>query len=287
MLRNWMIVAGVLGAGAPGVLGGEGHGLGEPARTGVDGIDVHYESAGAGETTIVCVHGWASDGRVWAGQFEGLTDRARLIAIDLPGHGLSDAPEIDYTCGLFVRAIAAVMDAEDLERAVLMGHSNGVPMIKAFEMAHPDRTSALIAVDGAMVRMFTREQAEPFLAQLSSDQYREIATGFLRGMLRDSFDEATKQDLERMMLSTPQHVMVEAMEATLADSVWEPDPIACPLLMVQAPNPMWSEEYVDSVRGLAPHVDYRTMDDVTHFLMMEEPAAFNEIVEDFLDNAGL
>ncbi len=265
---------------------GDDHGLGEARAVEFQGMSVHYESAGEGDTTILCVHGWASDGRVFAGQFAGLADRARLIAIDLPGHGFSDAPQVEYTVDLFAGAIASVMDAEGVESAVLMGHSNGVPVIKTFERAHPERTRAMVCIDGAMLRTFTREQAEPWLAMLRSPQYKDMASNALTAMLQNKFDDETKAELESMMLSTPQHVMVSAMEATLADEIWEPDPIDCPVLMVQAPNPMWHAEYENSVREFVPQLDYRLMPGVTHFLMMEEPEEFNAMVVAFLDESG-
>jgi pimeloyl-ACP methyl ester carboxylesterase len=55
-----------------------------------------------------------------------------------------------------------------------------------------------------------------------------------------------------------------------------------PLLVINAPNPIWSAEYEARVRKLAPRVDYRTIPGTGHFLMQEKPDAFNTVLLEFL-----
>src|SRR5687767_3287453 len=64
-----------------------------PARfVSLDGTRVRYESFGEGREAIVFVHGWAGDTSVWRYQVPEFAKRARVIALDLPGHGASDKP---------------------------------------------------------------------------------------------------------------------------------------------------------------------------------------------------
>jgi pimeloyl-ACP methyl ester carboxylesterase len=46
-------------------------------------------------------------------------------------------------------------------------------------------------------------------------------------------------------------------------------------LVINAPNPMWTDLYRDYVRSLSPKTDYRQLDGVGHWLMLEKPAEFN------------
>src|SRR4051812_2454678 len=81
---------------------------GESRSAEFDGIKVHYTNYGAGDTTLVLVHGWACDESVWGGQLP-LATRMRLITVDLPGHGQSDKPQIGYTMDLYARALDCVL----------------------------------------------------------------------------------------------------------------------------------------------------------------------------------
>src|SRR5437588_7839908 len=76
----------------------------------VDHLKVHYTNYGKGETTLVFVHGWACDETVWNDQAPALSEKIRVITIDLPGHGQSDKPNtISYDKNLYVRAIEGVI----------------------------------------------------------------------------------------------------------------------------------------------------------------------------------
>jgi len=255
----------------------------------VDGIRVPFTQAGTGSEAVVFVHGWAGDRSFWQAQ---LADPAlgrgrRLIAMDLPGHGQSDAPKTAYTMDLFVRSIAAVMDKAGVERAVLVGHSNGTPMVREFYRKYPERTAGLVVVDGALRSYFTNStQWNEFIAPLRTKDYKKNAARLVESWIKPIGDEALKKRISKAMLSTPQWVMVGAMEAVSAPSVWAEDTIGVPTLVVLAESPFWSAGYEEWVKRLAPRCEYHVMDNVSHFLMMERPAEFNRIMSLWLDANG-
>src|SRR5262249_16564369 len=66
----------------------------------LDGLRVHYKLVGHGHATpIVFVHGWTCDMSSWTKQVPFFAESGRVVALDLPGHGGSDKPEIPYTYG--------------------------------------------------------------------------------------------------------------------------------------------------------------------------------------------
>jgi pimeloyl-ACP methyl ester carboxylesterase len=75
-----------------------------------------------------------------------------VVAVDLPGHGKSDKPLLDYDGPLFARAVRAAMDAEKIKRAVLVGHSMGTEIAGRLLHDAPDRVVALVSVDGVVMR---------------------------------------------------------------------------------------------------------------------------------------
>src|SRR5262245_39487109 len=103
-----------------------------PAAT-VDGLKLNWRSAGAGEQTLILVHGWTCDSSSWQYQVTSLSKKFRMITMDLPGHGRSDSPASGkFASDLFARAVEAVRAEAKTEKVVLIGHSMGVPVIRQY-----------------------------------------------------------------------------------------------------------------------------------------------------------
>ena|SRR2546422_5171314 len=263
-----------------------------PVRRSVrfEGMNVVYASRGRGEPALVFVHGWSCDRSFWEAQMASptLARGRRLLAVDLPGHGESDKPAIHYTMDLFARAIASVLDDAGVRRAVLVGHSMGTPVIRQFYRLHPSRTAGLVMVDGPLQPFLDNSASwEEFLAPLRGADYREWAGKFVEARLDPATDPAERDHVRRVILATPQHVMIGSMEAFSDPAIWKEDPIEVPVLMVMAKGPFATPEFEAFLKRLAPRADYRVMEGVSHFLMMDRPAEFNDMVGDWLARNGL
>ena len=116
----------------------------------LDDTRVHYVNYGAGSDALVLIHGWTCSVGHWRDQITDFSKRNRVIAIDLPGHGKSDKPETTYSMDLFARAVDAVLQDAKVNRAVLMGHSMGTPVARQFYRKYPQKTLAIVIVDGAL-----------------------------------------------------------------------------------------------------------------------------------------
>jgi len=98
---------------------------GESRYATLDGARIHYKNYGKGREALVFIHGWTCNLDNWRDQVPDFAKRNRVIALDLPGHGQSDKPEIAYSMDLFAQAIDAVMRDAKVKRGVLVGHSMG------------------------------------------------------------------------------------------------------------------------------------------------------------------
>lgn len=252
----------------------------------VDGHRVHYKSVGSGREALVLVHGWSGDVNVWRLQVPDLAKRSRVIAVDLPGHGRSDKPEIKYTMDLFARGIDAVMRDAGVDRAVLVGHSMGAPVIRQFYRLYPQQTIALVAVDGALKDVYSG-LLDPLIAKLRGPDYKEVASGFIAGMFTNPGTEAVRDATLAATAGTPQHVLVGSFESMRDPAIWKDDPIGVPLLVLNAKAPYWTPEYVEYIRTLSPRMEYRVIEGPGHFLFLEKPAEFNAAVIEFLDQQKL
>jgi pimeloyl-ACP methyl ester carboxylesterase len=246
---------------------------------------VHYVVAGKGRHALVFVHCWSGNLGFWREQVPALTDKARMILIDLPGHGQSDKPHASYTMDYFAGAVLAVMREAHVEKATLVGHSMGVPIICRVYKEGPERVAALAAVDGTLRRpKMTPEEAEQFLARFREPNYRETTRQFMGSMFPVPGTEALRDRVVSEMLETPQYVMSGAMGGMFGPGQpdWDLKHVAVPVLVINAPNPMWTEDYQQYVRALSPQTDYRTMEGVGHWLMLEKPAEFNATLVEVL-----
>jgi pimeloyl-ACP methyl ester carboxylesterase len=287
LLRSLFVVAVVLAVGGVWSASAQGQGV-KSGFAKLDGMRVHYESAGKGEEALVFVHGWTCDASFWRLQTPAFAGRTRVVAVDLPGHGRSDKPEgVAYTMELFARAVEAVMRDAGVRRAVLVGHSMGVPVIRQFYRKYPEKTLALVLVDGGLRPFAPRAVMEQFVAPLRGPGYKEAATRMVDGMLMPVHSEAVRADIRKTMLSAPQHVAVGAMEGMLDEAVWKEDQVKVPVLAVLARSPFWPPDNEQFFRKIAPELDYRMWDGVSHFLMMDKPDEFNRALAEFVSGRKL
>ncbi len=250
------------------------------------GAKVVWENRGGGTEALVFVHGWCGDHGVWSKQMESLQPWRR-IAIDLPGHGASDKPRREYGVDFLAESILAVMQQAGVERAVLVGHSNGAVTVRRFLELHPERVAGLVLVDGPLKSFFASpEEGRAFVAPLHGDGWKEWAARTVDGMLAPMKSPADRARVRATMLATPRQVMLSSFEGTLDPALWREQPIGVPLLLVLARSPFWDADYEAFVRRLAPQVQYEVLDGVSHFLMLDAPGRFDELVRGFLVHAA-
>jgi pimeloyl-ACP methyl ester carboxylesterase len=248
----------------------------------LDNLRVHYEVAGNGGPALVFVHGWSCNTDFWRQQIPDFVKTNRVIAVDLPGHGKSDAPKIAYSMDLFARAIDAVLQHASAGPAVLVGHSMGTPVIRQFYRLFPNRTLALVIVDGSLTPFPDPERPRKLLESLRGDNYHASAAKFVDPMLQPVRSEKLRREIREAMLRTPQHVGVGAMDAMVDPAIWKDDVISVPVLAMMAKSPYWQADVEQAYRKIAPRLEFHMWEGVSHFLMMEEPERFNKELLEFL-----
>lgn len=115
------------------------------------GLRVHYTDEGNRRgPTLILVHGFAASVHAWRPWIQRLDSDYRLVAIDLPGHGLTEAPT-NYQASLDRNAelIETLADHLGIDRFVLAGNSMGGAVSIDFAMQHPERLAGLVLVDAA------------------------------------------------------------------------------------------------------------------------------------------
>jgi pimeloyl-ACP methyl ester carboxylesterase len=251
---------------------------------------VHYLTAGKGRTVMVFVHGWSCNASFWREQVPAFADKARIILIDLPGHGQSDKPHTNYTMDFFASSVLAVLRHEHIRKAIFIGHSMGVPVICRVYAQAPSSVAALVDVDGSLrMRRLPQDEAEKSIAPWRAADYRELMKVVVKSMFPIKGTEELRDQVMSEMLATPQHVIVGMAEGRWDPSqpTWELENVKVPLLVMNTRNPIYTPEYEAYSRSLSTMTDYRTFDGVGHFMMLEKPAMFNLALADMLNEFNL
>jgi pimeloyl-ACP methyl ester carboxylesterase len=244
---------------------------------------IHYKSWGRGKEALVFIHGWSCDMSYFAEQVPHFSSRMRVIAIDLPGHGASDKPDVDYTQTLFADSIRRVLDDARVRRAVLVGHSMGMPVSRQFCRLYPERTLGIVSLDGSVKAMITDQATiDMLMANLRGPGYQATATRMIDGMLASAPDTKYKSHIREVMLGTPQHVVASAAAGMFDLSLWNDGLIPVPVLLIHAKAAMWNDDYEKYAHKIIPNLDYVVLDGVSHFLHTEKPAEVNALIDGFL-----
>lgn len=113
-------------------------------------LRIRYARGGTGPV-IVLVHGFGESLVAWRGVFDRLAQGADVIALDLPGFGLSSKPPTGYSTDSMAAAVVLLLDALRIEHASIVGHSLGGAVAAAVTARDPARIDRLVLIDAALV----------------------------------------------------------------------------------------------------------------------------------------
>ncbi len=115
-----------------------------------NGVRIHYQQVGEGPD-LVMVHGLTGNLAVWHLRIvPELLDRFRVLTYDLRGHGLSDTPPTGYSPDAMAEDLLGLLDALEIERPLIAGHSFGADVALYHSLNHPDRVAEVIAIEAAL-----------------------------------------------------------------------------------------------------------------------------------------
>ena len=107
-------------------------------------IKTNYRIDGSGNRWITFVTGIANDLTMWDGQVPALERDFRILRYDLRGHGGSESTPGDYSIGLLVEDLKALLDSQNVKKTSLVGLGLGGAIAQAFAIEHPERVERLL-----------------------------------------------------------------------------------------------------------------------------------------------
>ncbi len=263
-----------------------------------DGIGIHYQVHGDGRP-VVLLHGFPDTGRLWRHQVPALAGAGfRVIVPDLRGYGESDKPADVRRYHLLALAadVQAVLDAEGIPTAHVVGHDWGAALAWAFATVAPDRTDHLVAMSVGHPRSFRSGGFEQYQKSwyMLLFQFQGIAEQWLSGgdwanfraWARHPDADAVIADLEADGSLTPG---LNYYRANVPPESYIRPPVELP--PVGAPTMgIWSSGDVALTEGqmrrseehVAGRWRYERLEGPGHWLQLEAPDAVSELLVDFL-----
>ena len=248
-----------------------------------DGVSVRYSDYGQGSHALVLVHGWSCDRSYWSAQVGPLSQDYRIITIDLGGHGESGIGRQDWTIASFGADVAAVIESLKLDSVVLVGHSMGGDVIFQAARLLPDNVEALIMLDTYKTLDTPRSDSEidEIVAQFSAD-FPSITETLVRSFFPATADPGLVDRVANDMAAAPPTVALSAIRSSFQHARQVPDLIDELGIPVVAINP---DDSPTDLASMSEHgVRVIIMPDVGHFLMMEEPEGFNDLLLSTVDD---
>lgn len=236
---------------------------------------------------VVFLHGYSDSWRSYERILPYLPPTIHAFALSQRGHGDSDRPPAGYRPQDFAADVAAFLDAKQIQRAVIVGHSMGSIIARRFAIDHPERTQGLVLVDS-----FYRFRDNPGIPELEAAVMA----------LTDPVDAAFVREFQLSTLAQP--VPADFFEAIVAESlklparVWHAtlkglldNEFSDELAKIKAPTLiLWGDQDAfcprsdqDALLAAIPNSELIVYEGVGHDPQWEQPARFASDIANFVD----
>jgi 3-oxoadipate enol-lactonase len=257
-----------------------------------DGTHIAYSAWGRRDgSPILLIQGLGVDSRGWALQRGAFGRRHRCIAPDNRGTGHSDAPPGPYDLGRMAKDAVAVLDAEGVERAHVVGASMGGVIAQIIGVMYPERVRSLtLACTACQHHEWRRELLAEWAEVVNERGMSGLMDDGMRWLIGPRLQRrfgVFVNVLARVLVQTKPHAFVAQVDAILAaadDLRFELPHVTAPTLVVTGSQDTLTplgdaEELAELITTSRLYV----LGGAAHGLMAEAPNAFNDVVLKFLD----
>jgi 2-succinyl-6-hydroxy-2,4-cyclohexadiene-1-carboxylate synthase len=261
------------------------------------GIEVSYELSGEG-ASLVLIHGFTDNLGMWYNQVPVFSERYRVLACDVRGHGKTKTPEGGFSMEMFADDLRGLLGALGIEQACMLGYSMGGRIALHFALKYPEMTTGLVFANSGVMGSDVQPTEEQIaaLAERRKQMVELFETGRIEviaeGMAERSFspgfrdeDPVVFQKYKDVKLQNdPKHYL--AIMQAMVEAVTNPPDLRrleCPVLIIAGDRDSFMA--VDEAKSMERAIRDATVTILPtgHAAAIEAPQAFNQAVLDFMD----
>ena len=222
-------------------------------------IKLYYAEKGAGEP-ILFLHGTGESGEYFVNQIDVFAEKYHVYAVDTRGHGRTPRGEAPFTISQFADDLKGFMDEHGLERAHILGFSDGGNIALQFAIRYPERVNKLILNGANLDPSGVKKEDQDWI----EEKYREYVLHE-----NESPEIKRKAELFGLMVNDP-HIPEKDLEKVTVKT-----------LVIAGTDDMIREEHTRRISAGIPDSELVFIEG-DHFIASQNPEAFNRAVLDFL-----
>lgn len=233
----------------------------------------------ADRKTLVFIHGSGGNHTDWVRQFTPLQDRFNIAAMDLPGHGGSGGPGEQDVLPYMVW-VKRLLEEFGIEKPVLIGHSLGAAICLTFAIVHRDVASAVVPVGGG-----GRMPVNPIILEgLKQDPAAIIGMAAKFSVAKENRERLSGFITENLSRVNSEILYGDFFACSKLDIAEAVAGIQTPtLILCGADDKMTPPALSEYLRDQIPGACLTLIPRAGHFVMLENPEAFNAALSDFVD----
>jgi len=250
----------------------------------LEGRNIRYLKKGEGGSPLILVHGFGGDLNNWLFNHDALAGQHTVYALDLPGHGSSSKDVGEGTIVNMVEIISAFMNALELDKAHLIGHSLGGAIVLSMAITYPEKAASLTLIgsaglgeeiDGDYLNGFIaaerRKDLKPHVEKLFSDPAL-VTRQLINDLLAFKRIDGVQHALEKVLASfAPNGKQSNILRDKLKD-------VSCPILVIWGANDRIIP--ASHARDLADNVKVEIIEGQGHMVQMEAATKINQLIDD-------
>ncbi len=259
----------------------------------MNGVPLYAAVRGRGPA-VTLVHGFPLNHRIYDTQIRALSHTHRVIAPDLPGFGKSPPMGEDISMDTYADAVAAILDALEIEKTVLAGLSMGGYIAFAFWRRYPERVQGLVLLN-TRAKADTPEARENRFKTIEAVQTDGLAP-LIENMIPKLLSPVTLRG-KAHVVNKLRHIMgessVEGVVAALKAMAGRPDTrstlesITVPTLIIAGrDDALIPVSEAEDMALAIPDARLHVVDQAGHLVTMERPRTTARLMASFMERVG-
>ena len=253
----------------------------------IQGNNLRYFEYGTSSNTVIFVHGLGASAERWEYIIPYFRKNYRVIALDLPGFGLSDKPPIDYTIDFFVRSLSEFIDKLGIQNSILIGSSLGGQIITELAIAEHKLINKLVLVSPSGVVNYSTSVLDAYIGAAISPNQENARKAFfmMNGQNKDVDSKIVDDFITRMNMPNAKKAFLSAIISNKESKISceKLANVSIPSLIIWGEqDPVIPKENAELFFSCIKNCQFVEMKECGHTPFVEEPEKFSKIVLEFL-----